>query len=155
MHFKTSQRVVLLFFFVLLVSLSFFLYWNYFSIQDVVVYQMDAWIAEPQNVGFNLDPDKLHFGLVGLNSPYAYREIIFTNPYNETAKISVHAEGNMTPYISYGYQGVSYADPYSFTLEADETVPLRVIFSFNASEVEVGQYLTGELKIISRKTLFS
>jgi len=155
MQLTKSQRIVSLFLFLLLLSLSFFLYWNYFSIQDVVTYQMDAYIAEPGNAGFNLDPDKLHFGLVAISSPYSYREIIFTNPYNQTARIDVHTEGNMSGYISYIYQGVAYADPYSFTLEAEQSTPLRIVFSFNKSEVVVNQYFTGELKIISRKTLFS
>ena len=115
---------------------------------------MDAYIAEPQNAGFNLDPDKLHFGLVAINSPYAYREIIFTNPYNSTAKVDVRVLGNMSGYINYIHKGVTYADPYSFTLEAEEQIPLRVVFSFNESEVEVDQYFSGQLKIIARKTLF-
>lgn len=154
MHFTKVQRIVLFFFVVLLVSLTVFLYLNYFSVYEVVVYEMDAYVAESQNAGFNLDADKLHFGLIGISSPYAYREIIFTNPYNQTARINIYAKGNMTGHITYMYQGVSYEDPYSFLLEADQSVPLRVYFSFNESEVEVGQYFSGELQIISRKVLF-
>ncbi len=155
MRLYKMERLILLLVLVLLISLSLSFYWSYFSVQDIVTYKMDAYIAEPGNAGFNLDPDKLHFGLVAINSPYAYREVLFTNPYNETAQINVRAEGEMKDYINYIYQGVAYEDPYSFTLEAEQSIPLRVIFSFNQSEVEVGQYFTGELKIISRKTLFS
>ena len=140
--------------FLALVFFSAFLYWNYFSVQDVVIYKMDAYIAEPSNAGFNLDPDMLHFGQVAITSPEAYREINFISPYDEDARIEVHASGDMAKYISYRYLGEYYAYPYSFTLKPNESTALRVILSFNSSEVEVGQHLTGELQIISHKTFF-
>lgn len=154
MQLSRQQKVSLWVILFILLLFSIYLYWNFFSVEDIIVYQMDAYIAEPANAGFNLDPDKLHFGQIANTSPYAYREVIFTNPYNASAKVRLHTTGNMSGYISYQYHGATYADPFTFTLEEDERVPLKVVFSFNSSDVEVGQYFTGELYIISRKTLF-
>ncbi|MDP3728163.1 MAG: hypothetical protein Q8R18_01780 [bacterium] len=123
-------------------------------IEDVIIYETDAIISGENDGGFNLDADKLHFGLVPINSPYSYRKIDFVNSYNETVHIDVQSYGNIQAFISYEYKGERKENNLIFDLEPSETISLKVIFSPTAKNVEVDDYYQGYILILVKEWSF-
>ena len=107
---------------------------------------MDVYIVE-EEIGFNLDSDKIHFGNVPMFSNGAYREIMVTNIYGENIKIFLSDLGKIDEYVYFEIDG-SYYEKYNFILGENETKTFKVVF--DNDDLSLGYY-DGEIKIVVRK----
>ena len=100
---------------------------------------------------FNLDDDKLHFGLVPINSPSAYRKIDFSSPYTEKVVVEVEASGTIEEFLQYEYKGEIFEDSFHFPLEAYENITIKVIFSLEDQELAVDDSYEGKIVFVVRR----
>lgn len=143
------KKIMLLFFFLGILFLFWFSY-HFLLLEDVIIYETDVYISAINEGGFNLDSDKLHFGLVPLNSPIAYRKIDFHSPYNESMRVEIDSFGTIAEFLSYEYKGEKYSDPFSFYLVAGENVTLKVLFSAEGESVVEEEYYDGKITVFVR-----
>lgn len=148
-----SKKIKLLVYVFTLVILMYITYSVYQSllVENIVIYETDAVISAENNGGFNLDADKLHFGLIPVNSPFGYRKIEFSSPYNETMKIKMDAEGNIAKYLSYEYIGETFEDPFNFFISSRENLTIKVVFFVNNKMVREDDYFSGKIRIEVRR----
>ncbi|MBS3162308.1 hypothetical protein J4467_00095 [Candidatus Woesearchaeota archaeon] len=127
-----------------IILVVFFL--NEFTILNVEVYPVDAYIVENE-VGFNLDTDKIHFGNVPLNSGGAYRQMSITNVYDEDVKVFLSDSGMINEFVYFEVDGENYEN-YNFVLKSNETKDYKIVFK--NENLPLGYY-DGEIKIVVRK----
>lgn len=141
-------------FYLVLFILVFFLiiiFFKIFFIKNIIYYDMDINLTSSSEIGFNLDSDKLHFGDVPINSPYAYRNIEFQNVYDYPVSIKLISMGEMSDSISYEYNGTQYSN-LIFSLAPGQVNNIKVIYSDSSNEEG---FLKGKLILIFLRNLDS
>jgi hypothetical protein len=107
---------------------------------ETVTYATFATIVPPlvnnsPLIGFNIDPNKLDFGVLPGNGSSSKRIINITNIKDKGIKISVRAYGSMAPLLSFNSD---------FDLKAREKTTVDVIF--NTDNMPLGNY-TGRIEL--------
>jgi len=145
---------------VLLVLVVFFvgialasLFHAFYVVHEVVLVPMDAYVVEANSAGFNLDPDKIHFGLVPVNSPYATRAFEYNNTYGFPVILDISVEGDIAPMISYEHNGERYVDGLKIYLEPGERGPVTYIFAPDSS-AHIGTYYQGNVRVVVKRQYF-
>ena len=129
------------------------IYYQFSLIENITFYETDVYISDADNFGFNLDSDKLHFGLVPLDAEGGYRKIEITNPYAEKVTINVFSTGDIASYLSYMYEGKEYENTLHFSLLKNETKSVKIIFKPEVT-MNIGDYYSGKIFILVRKQSF-
>ena len=145
MNKKIWIIIILLFFLIDLILI-------YPSVLDkqVDVYDMDVYVTDTNENAFNLDKDKLHFGIMSNSSFSSYRDLVLNNPYDYSLKFKIWAEGDMAKNIVYEYEGSNY-DSLNLILNPGETKTLKIIF--NRNQLPIGFY-EGQTFVSIRETFF-
>jgi len=149
------RRRILFIFLVFFVGLAFATWYHaYYIVEDVLINGMDVYITSANEAGFNLDPDLIHFGLVPVNSPSAYRTFDYVNPYDYPLKFHITAEGEMAPWILYEYEGQTYANGLVFYLDPGEKTTVKYVLTIDPSQVTVDTHYEGELRVLIKRKYF-
>jgi len=125
-----------------------------FLTEDIIIHEMDVYIAGDDVGAFNLNPDKLHFGKVAEDSPRGYRELDLINYKEYPLKFKLTASGEMGDWVYYKLDGKFYYGSYTVTVPAGETHTVRVQIDGSEYDVAEGDYYTGELKVKVSRALF-
>ena len=134
---KRSKKLIVVFssIAILLFFLAMIFYFNYF-ILDVVYVNFDFKVREDKNIGFNLDQDALHFGIIPPGSS-GHRDLILNS--DVQAKILIKVFGS--DYV--------YPTKNNFILEPNKSVSVP----FSASppiDLPEGNY-SGKIRIIFKR----
>lgn len=145
---KTSLivSVVILALFFLTVTTLFY---SFYIIKDVQIFPADVHISEDL-IGFNLDKDKIHFGVVPKNKASSNRFVTINNTWDHGIGVIIKGQGDLKGMI------------YSEIEENNETVVTNYIYlkPYESKEItlfimpskdeEVGFY-QGTIKIILKR----
>lgn len=117
-----------------LASIFYSLYYIY-DVQDI---PMDVKVQD--HVGFNLDTDALHFGIV-MSPGYAGRSIVVTHPLDRPLQVVIQTSGEIAPWVEANY--------WEFVLQPGETK--SVLFELYCPEgVEPGNY-SGNVRVTFKR----
>lgn len=120
-----------------------------YSALSVEVYPMDVYITENE-MGFNLDKDKLHFGNVPIYSHGSYRELTIENVYDESVKVFLSDSGNIDENVYFEIDEGSF-DEYDFILGVNESKTFKVVFK--NENTDVNDYYSGELRVVVKRLI--
>ena len=126
---------------------------NYYYVEDVIVYETDVNIGGFNEAGFNLDPDKLHFGIVPYNSPTAFRMMDFNNNKGYPLKFTLKSKGDMADWLYFEVEGKTYKK-VSFQVDSDDMESIKIKFNANSDDVQKDYYYTGEIIVVVKRTTF-
>ena len=138
------QNLVLLSFIVILFSVILTVFFYKSLIIKEVNYH-DMHIQVKNNVGINIDTDKLYFGGVpkGKRSA-ARRSFTYSNPYDFPVEISINFYGEMAPWMLYKQDETKLSSGETKTITLYAGVPL---------DTDYGNY-TGTARFIIKRVLW-
>jgi len=149
---NNKHKLIALLVFVL-TSLSLFtLFYTYYVIEDVKIYPADVYFSEDK-VGFNLDKDALHFGIVKINEGSSERKMVINNILGYPVKVMVEVNGNLGPMVHISEESNNDIFTSSYILPPYENK--TIIFTLiPLTDVNINEQYTGKIKITTKKLLF-
>lgn len=126
--------------------------WFYYSqIEEIKILEMDAYVSKSQ-VGFNLDKDKIHFGIAQPGT-LVVRTIFLNNSGKEyPLKVMIESKGSITEYLTVTVDGQLFGQTAVFTLDPNEAKEISYGF-FPLIGAEEKMY-EGRSEIVFMKKLF-
>jgi len=146
---KKTQLFLFLLSIFLISSSGVTLFYSLYIVKDVIVYPADVSITAGK-VGFNLDKDKIHFGLVKKKSVTSKRSISVSNSDQDTVEVTIKGEGQIKKWLM---SEVDNRTISSFYLKSNESKNVN-LFLVPDSQAEVGKTYTGNVKIIIKRVLW-
>ena len=148
-----QKRMILLVVILFLLGCSL-VYYKLSLIESLTFYDTDVYLSNANSSGFNLDADKLHFGLVPIDAAEGYRKIEIINPYPEKMNLELFSNGNIASYLSYSYAGEEYKQSLELSLEPNETKTVKIIFTPDQDKMSIGDYYSGRIFILLERPSF-
>ena len=149
----TNKKIGLLFILIFLIGISGALLFNYYYlITEVVIFEMDVNVSLPNQVGFNLDKDKMHFGEVPISGSSGFRTITLENEYDDTMKVIMNAEGEIEDWLVYEADNQTYNGKLITFLEPGEKKDVKITLDV-PWDATVGKLYEGELMILWKKEI--
>ncbi len=142
------KKIILAGIFSLILLLGIFSY-GFYSILEVEIFEMDAYIVEDE-IGFNLDEDKLHFGNIPVYGSGSFRELTIENVYDEDVKVFLSDSGNIDDFVYFEVDGGSFEE-CEFVLSVNETKNFKVVFK--NENTNAGDYYSGKLRIVTKRLI--
>lgn len=126
--------------------------WLYYSqIEEIKILEMDAYVSKSQ-VGFNLDKDKIHFGIAQPGT-LVLRTIFLNSSGKEyPLKVMIETKGSIAEYLTVKVDGQLFGQTAIFTLYPNETKEISYGF-FPLIGAEEKMY-EGKSQIVFMKKLF-
>ncbi len=138
---------------IILVLLSaILLFYASYIIEETAVFSADVYISK-EKVGFNLDSDKIHFGIVKKGGSSSLRFLEIENKRTYPVEIIIKSKGEIEDWVYCYLKNIPETIQKTFILEPEEKVEL-VIGLIPGEEAEIGKKYTGEIKIITKKVSF-
>ncbi|MBU1111240.1 MAG: hypothetical protein KJ896_00540 [Nanoarchaeota archaeon] len=141
--------------FVVLTSF-FYVFYATYIVKDVQVFPSDVYIIEGKNAGFNLDPDKIHFGKVSKDFGSANRYINLNNSWDYGVDTYVTVWGELAEHevvLEYDV-GNETVKSKSVYLEPYESKDVK-LYLIPSKDSEIGKFYDGTIKFtIKRHKLF-
>lgn len=133
----------------LILLAGIYLFYSFYVIEEVIILPADVYVSD-EKIGFNLDKDQVHFGIVkkGMSSSLRFIEINNNRAY--PVEVIIGGQGEIKDWLfSYLKEDEEVKGPkYRLEAGANKTITLGLVPD---KEAEVGKY-TGEIKILVKKT---
>jgi len=135
---------------VLFFSTATALFYSFYMIKDVQVFPADVYLSE-KRIGFNLDKDKIHFGLVPREVSSSERFVTISNKWKHGIDVMITGEGALGEwlYSEIKENGETLVTDY-FYLEPDESKEVT-LFVIPPGEAEANKIYEGTIKIILKR----
>jgi len=148
---KFKITIFIIIFLVIFLAASF-LFYSFYIIKEVHLLPADVHISDKQ-IGFNLDKDKFHFGIVPKGARSSTRYITVTNKWNYDIDVLITGEGELASWV---YSKINKGDEEiivsRITLKPSESKKITV-FLVPPKDIEIGFY-EGTIKITLKKKHF-
>jgi len=152
------NKTIIIAIFVMLAITAVFVFYSTYIVKDVFVYPMDVEvISDNSQAGFNLDPDKMHFGSIPIGSVSSKRFLTVVNVWDYNVYVIMKNSGEMGKWIQMEVEDsdLTFRGEGTFILGPGEHAQITY-FIVAPSGIETDQVYEGKTKIIVKRTsLFS